>query len=137
MKFSYDDIRNRIAEEPKWWDEDGVPRYNDFNPRDTGRYGLATVLFLIKCQRCARQFTVAQTYSQLDRAKHMATLREQIEGHTLHYGDPPNVYCCPAGPSMNSVPMKTLEYWERDDRHQWTRVAELEGVDLTPDWWEE
>ena len=31
--------------------------------------------------------------------------------HELHYGDPPNDGCCDAGPTMNSVPHRVIEYW--------------------------
>ena len=32
--FRYDsDITERIAETPKWWDENGAPRYMEFEPR--------------------------------------------------------------------------------------------------------
>lgn len=57
---------------------------------------------------------------------------------SLHYGDPPNVGCCPSGPSMNSVPREVLEVWtlERPDGvwPEWKRHPDLEGRDLTPDW---
>ena len=35
MKPSYEDIKKRIDEEPKWYDHHGVPRYEEFNPELT------------------------------------------------------------------------------------------------------
>ena len=34
MLNAYADIRSRIAEEPKWWDEEGVPRYCEFSHKE-------------------------------------------------------------------------------------------------------
>ena len=41
----------------------------------------------------------------------LPTLSERIRDMTIAYGDPPNIGCCPAGPTMNSVPRRVLEYW--------------------------
>ena len=47
----------------------------------------------------------------------------------VHYGDPPNVGCCGAGPVMNSVMHRILEYWSRDYEvsSDWQRYPEFEG----------
>lgn len=49
-------------------------------------------------------------------------LAHEIETRSLHYGDPPNIGCCPAGPTMNSEMIRILEYW---------RCNHLEYVDKT------
>jgi hypothetical protein len=33
MLPSYDDIKSRIDDDPKWYDENGVPRYDDFHSK--------------------------------------------------------------------------------------------------------
>ena len=51
----------------------------------------------------------------------------------LHYGDPPNVGCCAAGPTENSVPREILEFWQRNRdpatvaAQAWVRRHDLEG----------
>jgi len=35
---SYDDIRSRIKDAIRWWDDNGVPRYCDFSPEECGVY---------------------------------------------------------------------------------------------------
>ena len=34
MKCNYQDIRTRIGRRPRWWDEEGVPRYVVFSPEE-------------------------------------------------------------------------------------------------------
>ncbi len=38
-------------------------------------------------------------------------LSDLIQDGSLHYGDPPNIDCCGAGPTMNSIPIRVVEYW--------------------------
>lgn len=158
MNNSYDDIRQRIKEEPKWWDEEAVPRYCDFAPRETANiYADDCCLVLIECQGCRRPFHVCFSETRqgrFSRARdrlHYAgvhepsneeyeqmmeevTLKAAIKQHLLHYGDPPNVDCCAAGSVMNSIPVQVLEFWH-SNKGDWERVPELE-VDIWPDWME-
>ena len=41
------------------------------------------------------------------------TLADIIRSHQIEYRDPPNVECCPDGPSQTSITRRVLEYWER------------------------
>ena len=43
----------------------------------------------------------------------------------LHYGDPPNVGCCPAGRTMTCIDLRVLQFWARE-RSKWERCPELE-----------
>lgn len=52
-------------------------------------------------------------------------LSDLIAACALEYGDPPNIECCAAGPSMSSVPRRVLEYWVKP-------VARGEGVERHP-----
>ena len=55
----------------------------------------------------------------------MPTLADGIRNKTLHYGDPPNIECCAAGPTMNCNDHKVLQYWKREDL-EWVRGKTLE-----------
>jgi len=135
MNQFYDDILSRITEPPKWWDEQAVPRFDDFSPDQVNNaYADEVVFFLIGCQQCRREFKVTVSANSLDvgEREHLLT---QIRNGSLHYGDPPNVNCCSAGPTMNSVPLRVLEYWRRSKApsDHWTRLSDLETLAL-PDW---
>ena len=118
MHTHYGDILDRISDPPKWIDERAVPRYCDFSPNLVAFiYAKEAALVLIQCQACAREFQVA--FSEINandrlhdgERKHTTKIAELIAESRLHYGDPPNVKCCSAGATMNSVPVRVLEYW--------------------------
>lgn len=68
MLHDYYDIRKRIDAEPKWWDENGVPRYDEFCPGDIANiYAEECALVLITCQNCVHEFKVAFSQSSLSR----------------------------------------------------------------------
>src|SRR5262249_25591661 len=106
-------------------------------------YASEVALAEITCQGCGRGFRVA--FSQANSPS--TTVAEAIKTKTLHYGDPPNVGCCGAGPTMNSEPRRVIEYWHRHRQEyvqgnrivdssaymKWTRDHSLE-VDIEPDW---
>lgn len=130
MRCSYSDIRDRISEQPKWWDERGVPRYCDFSPREVADiYSLQVALVSIECQSCGREFKVAFSSNVFDQLLGRATLEEAVRARTLHYGDPPNIGCCPAGATMSSILGTVLEFWE-DRGAEFERRPDLEGIDL-------
>jgi hypothetical protein len=163
----YDDIRALTEKKPVWFDEHAVPRYCAFTPDETANiYADEVVLAEIHCQDCGREFHVcfsSNRYAQYRRAFSSASheamrdgrvltqdqvaatlaqysLAHAIETDELHYGDPPNVCCCPAGPTMNSVPVRVLEYWRKEVAgkrwRDWVRVPELERP-LTVDWFDD
>lgn len=118
MHTRYADILDRIAEPPRWFDEHAVPRYCDFSPRELAYiYAQEAALVLIRCQGCKAEFRVA--FSEINtrqllwnaEKKKVKTIADLIADRKLHYGDPPNTGCCDAGPTMNSVPVRVLEYW--------------------------
>lgn len=117
MHTTYADILDRINEPPKWFDECAVPRYCDFAPREVAYiHAQEAVLVLIHCQNCKAEFRVAfseiNTNDQLWNAeKKVKLIADLIKDRKLSYGDPPNINCCDAGPSMNSNPLRVLEYW--------------------------
>jgi hypothetical protein len=128
----YEDIRNRIPEPPRWFDENAVPRYCDFHPSKMANiYAHEGALLRIECQGCGRPFLVAiselnaQHWMRARRGLPRITVAELIQNHEIHYGDPPNVECCRVGPTMNSIPKQVLEYWKRE-RLEWQRDPSLE-----------
>lgn len=136
MHGSYEDITD-VMGEPRWWDENGCPRYCGFGTQRLANiYAVESCLVLIECQSCGREFKTAFSRSRYDVALH-GSLADLIRHRTLHYGDPPNTSCCPTGPTMNSIPIRVLEYWSgRDADGRLTdpvRVHELE-LPIVPDW---
>lgn len=124
MNHHYRDITARLGA-PQWWDEVGVPRYCRFGPDETNNiYASQAILMEVACQGCDRRFPVALTYGPLGELA--------ADPDVLHYGDPPGAECCPAGPTMNSVPIRVLEFWERP-WIDWIRRPELERA-IACDW---
>jgi len=110
MHHDYADIRALSPLPPLWFDEYAVPRYVPFHPYALANiYAQDAVLAEIACQGCDHIFHVAFSHG----ANHNGPLAEAIVANTLHYGDPPNITCCAAGPTMNSVPRRVLEFWYR------------------------
>ena len=143
MHAQYDDITSRIDTPPVWFDEFSVPRYCEFAPYRSASIHIGEIALVeITCQSCLRVFHVG--FSRLNVPS--GTIAGAIRARTLHYGDPPNVRCCDAGPSMNSVPRCVLEYWHRFDQQYvenglivnnayftWVRDRSLE-TSILPDW---
>lgn len=127
MHHHYDDILDRIKDAPTWFDENGVPRYCAFSPGKLANiYACEAALAEISCQSCKRNFTVAMDgrFARKGRA-----LCDEIRLGSLDYGDPPNMRCCPAGPTMGSVTQRVVEYWSSDtELHtDWQRDPAYEG----------
>jgi hypothetical protein len=117
----YTDILCRISESPKWFDENGTPRYCAFEPSMAANiYAKECALTEISCQACNRGYVVAIDTATALRHAHdfeakgrYFVLADIIRSHKIQYGDPPNVHCCDAGHTMNSIPRRVLEYWHR------------------------
>ena len=125
MKISYKDITEKLGE-PFWFTEHGYPRYCEFHPQECGIYHKEAALLLIRCQNCHKEFKVSETSNAEN------VLAEEIKQRRLFYGDPPDVGCCPAGPTMTSEEICVLEYWRKEfifNKMIWRRIDELE-IDL-------
>lgn len=150
MNHHYNDIRSRIAEPPSWFDENAVPRYCPFSPDETANiYAKEVVLLRVACQNCERDFDVCMSWSDMDHVRGVERLSRDIKERKIRYGDPPNVECCASGPTMNSVPIRVLEFWRHPDlprqsnpntpyrmpadAPRWERVPALE-IEVTPGW---
>lgn len=118
MHQIYEDIIGKLGD-PQWWDEVGVPRYCTFEPsKKSNIYHDEVCLLTIECQACRRSFLVAMSSKS-------PSLADSVRLKEIHYGDPPNIQCCPAGPTMNSIPRRVEQYWRRI-RGSWVRYFEFE-----------
>lgn len=131
MKPGYKDIYSRIKEEPLWYDQHGCPRYEQFHPRMLDIYCQEAALLLISCQNCEKEFKVG-VYDE--RGEESNSYSERVaNGGNLYYGDPPDIECCPAGPTMSSNSKQILEFWKKEN-FDWIRVSELEKTFEEKDW---
>lgn len=123
MNRYYEDILSRIAEPPTWFDERAVPRFGEFSPRACADiYAKEVALVLIECQNCGHEFKVCVSWAYLDDP---SPLSERAAAGQVWYGDPPNIQCCPGGPTMTSVSRRILEFWQSES-WDWKRVPSLE-----------
>lgn len=127
MHPSYKDIRSRIPEEPKWWDANGVPRYDSFHPElSSSIYAKEVALLEIACQRCKKRFRVEVIWHPWNwvGGPLCPSLRERMnewdgkERPPLHYGDPPRHDC--VGDAMSSNSLQALELWYKES-FAWAR----------------
>lgn len=130
MLPSYEDITSRIPEPPAWWSSGGVPRYVEFTPKHASSiYADEVALLLIACQGCGAYYDVELSWSRFDSSLNgggkVPSLAERITTKMIHYGDPPRGGCCGAGPTMNSIPVKVLQFWKKEN-HAWVRDPALE-----------
>lgn len=130
MKPSYDDIISRIKEEPWWFDQNGCPRYEEFHPNLCNVYCEEAALLLISCQNCDKEFRVG-VYD--DRLRPTYFSKKVLKGENLYYGDPPDIGCCAAGPTMTSNTKQILEFWKKN-KFLWERMPELEKTFEEKDW---
>lgn len=127
MLPNYSDITSRLGP-PRWYDANGVPRYEAFSPDMCGVYVDHIAYMEIACQACDQRFMVVSETSRLDRDGEplfpCAGTKSECPWDTIgsfHYGDPPRHEDCAAGATMNSVPIRVVEFWTRH-HFDWQRV---------------
>lgn len=141
MHHDYPDIVGLAASHvlPRWWDENGVPRYWDHHPKlCPSIYATEVALVEIACQACERRFDVQMYTSSMSRVraslmnKPFLSLAERVLDSSIHYGDPPRHDHdafggeCISGNTMNCYDLRVKEFWLRDTGGEWKRVAEFE-----------
>lgn len=128
MLHHYPDIRKRISDPPSWYDHHGVPRYDPHHPGlCPDIYADEVVLLRIACQSCGQEFDVQMSRNSfLLHLKDWTTLTDEVLAGSIHAGDPPRHPCDGGGDTMNCEDLAVLEFWKRDERRDWVRVAELE-----------
>jgi hypothetical protein len=132
MFTEYKDILEKIAEPPRWWDENRVPRYADFSPwLIADIYSDEAALIEIACFGCLTIYKLACSmlhFEALQRAG--LPVADAIRRGDLLMSDPPNAGCCGDGPSTGCYNLRVLEYWSRRNANRdWTRDRSLE-IDL-------
>ena len=143
MKRHYREILERFessasscvpSSPPIWFDENGVPRWVPFSPSEIADiYARVCALMEIRCQNCERSFLVSMVLP-------LSEAGGRVLDEMFEYGDPPNVECCPSGPTMNSVPIRVVEFWVRTPPQKvvgsgWVRV-ESEEKAIRCEWWQ-
>jgi hypothetical protein len=143
MYQPYLDIIEKLGA-PKWWDENGVPRYEDFEPRLCADiYAKYAALIEIECQGCEKHLAVSASWSLLRNVKDIAWdengkngqpkegLPKQGDAGCFGYGDAPwhghngdfNNQC--GGTTMTTSTVRILQCWKRD-AFDWLRMPEHE-----------
>jgi len=125
MKALYEDIRKRIKEEPKWFDCNGVPRYDKFHPRlSPNIYADQVALVEIECQQCGKRFLVEVNWDDWDEEPDLKT---RIKEGWIGYGDPPQhpETFCFAGCTMTAKTIRVVEFWEKK-KSEWRRNKRFE-----------
>jgi len=126
MYQPYEDILSRLGE-PKWWDENGVPRYEDFEPALCADiYAVFAALLEITCQGCGRPLPVSAAWSVCEDALWdkdgknplpVEGLPDKEGSGCFGYGDAPwhthesGGQC--SGTTMSTGVTAVLQFWER------------------------
>lgn len=135
----YKDLKTRLGK-PLWYDMHGVPRYDEFTPKDAAEiYGEAVALQNVRCQACGKVFRCARA-SGLSHIARMATgdlsaamamFREDPLHFLAGWGDAPwhdadgdecgfDSQC--AGTTM-STDSRVIELWVKDkSKFEWLQV---------------
>jgi hypothetical protein len=128
MREEYRDIRSRIAEEPKWFDENGVPRYDEFHPDMLANvYADECVLTEEACQSCGRKYLLASSCTC--RWVVEGSLRDRILHGLFSCGDIP-CFSCLSGATMLSLSLRVMQYWRCSTLGVWERRDGLDGRSL-------
>ena len=130
MLADYEDIKKRVKEKIKWYDENGVPRYDKFHPDlSPNIYADEVILMKISCQECGQKFLVEINNKEWGvYINKTPSLKKMVKSGTIHYGDPPRHTGCSAGDTMNCNDLEVVEFWERnkETKYYWVRKKELE-----------
>jgi hypothetical protein len=131
MRENYNRILLLSGQPVNWYDEYGLPRFEDFSPYSCANIHLQeAVLAEISCQGCSQLFKVAISLGAIERFEGNKPLCELILSKQLHYGNPPNIGCCEVGPTINSKLRRVFEYWSFDKKDwEWCRNSFFE-VDI-------
>jgi hypothetical protein len=115
MFTDYRDITERITEPPKWWDENGVPRYAEFEPHLAANiYAVEVALVEIACQACGKHFEVAFSgQGGAGAGENGRSMANKIRGGEMEYGDPPDYGNCRDGATMTCYNLRVIQYWIR------------------------
>lgn len=146
----YKDLKTRLGP-PKWYDQNGTPRYDDFTPKEAAQiYSEWVALMTIECQACGKAFQCAnavaywdlkirQPYGREPKANDAPNMVPWVAG----WGDAPwhdadgdecgfDSQC--SGTTM-STDWTSLRVWFRDDKGQddgWSEISDPEDYLQSP-----
>ena len=127
MQTDYSDILDRIPDPPLWW-FNGVPRYKPFSPNDLSVGPSEAALALVRCQDCAKEFTIGVGPSLFTED----SMLDQILSDDFSYDDPPR-HASPdgsrcAGETNGAIPINLIQAWRWDQNSfRWHRLPQFEG----------
>jgi hypothetical protein len=129
VKPDYADIKKAVRPDKPvlWYDTNGVPRFEPFRPEMCSVYCRAVALMEIACQSCGQRFIVASEggdYLNDLQLPRKAETQPWAGVGSFHYGDPPRHGGfeddkCAAGDTMNSVPVRIIEFWRHATMDEW------------------
>lgn len=145
MLRDYRDITSRLGQ-PLWFDSNGVPRYDKFHPDLCGIYDDYVAYIELGCQGCSKTFMVSverRKFRMWPKVEKNELPEPPNEIGSFHYGDPPrhdipnptvedvyrggwSLHC--SGVTMNSFPIRIVEFWEKNKNFHWERTPDLEFV---------
>lgn len=142
MKASFLDIKDRIDEQPRWYDENGTPRYEEFSPDlSPNIYADEVILIEIACQHCREKFLVEMNWGIMhvvlevyNKEPFSVRLTQWLRNRNgnfcpIHYGDPPNHMCI--GDTMNCIDLRIIEFHKKIE-HRFERIKKFE-IELEKD----
>lgn len=107
MYRRYADILSRIPEPPVWFDEHAVPRWcAPIASNAANVYARWCCFFIVACQECGHKFLVCNTGDIME-------MEEPSYDRITLWGDPPNIGCCSAGPTMTADFVKVVSFSTR------------------------
>ena len=125
-----------LQDPPKWFDSNGVPRYEQPHPSFCPNiYADAVLFYEIACQQCDRRFIVETFWDSRWKSTSPPPPIYDISNRAVHYGDPPAHDC--GGDTMNSIPLCVVQFWQRNSIDGWHHVSKFDGVNLRPAWADE
>lgn len=136
MHRLYEDLTKRLGK-PLWYDEQAVPRYDEFHPSMLGIYDDWALLYEIACQACGERFIVAASlstaFAQMNELRGFEWEQRESPDHILplledSFGDAPwhGEHQC-SGTTMSSDFIRPLQLWARPAFKGWDLVQSWEG----------
>ena len=116
MKACYSDLVERLGD-PRWWDENGVPRYAEFSPDQVANpYARQAALVQFACPRCRALVVCAVSSPEID----LDIQTDLSVRRGALYGLLPHFKHCKEIAVGDLVGVK--EVWRRRDLLVWRRV---------------
>jgi hypothetical protein len=118
MKPHYDDIVKAAKTPPLWWDENGTPRFAEFEPTMCANvYAKQAMLMQVVCPRCRATCDVVVSCEQTDLDIQSDLAARDVGGL---YGLLPHFGHCPYPYRPELIAVRSI--WRRIDTMVWRRL---------------